>query len=271
MRWLEGHWDEILGLSASHLYQSVLPLVLAILVSIPLARVIRSDGTRRRRALRGGVIQLSALLYTIPSLALFVVLPAVLGTQILDPLNVIVALTLYAVALLVRSSADALESVDPAVLRAADAMGYRPLRRFFAVDLPLSLPVMFPAVRVVSVSNISLVSVGALIGIENLGTLFMDGLRRNFPFEVGVGIVATLVLALLMDLALVILQRLLTPWESAARRQGHAQGHGQGRAQARGHGHDGGPGDPLRVVPAAAETGTATPRPSVEDPEAGPR
>lgn len=215
MEWLDHHWEEIFTLTGAHLVQSVLPLLLATLISIPAARAIRGNGTRRRRAVRIGVVQLSALLYTIPSLALFVVLPSVLGTQILDPLNVIVALTLYAVALLVRSAADALESVDPAVLRAADAMGYRPLRRFFGVDLPLSLPVLFPALRVVSVSNISLVSVGALIGIDNLGTLFMDGLRRDFPFEVGVGIAATLVLALAMDLVLVLAQRLLTPWERA--------------------------------------------------------
>ncbi|HXD27965.1 MAG TPA: ABC transporter permease subunit [Arthrobacter sp.] len=215
MLWLEAHLEEILHLAGSHLVQSILPLVLAAVVSVPAARFIRSNGTPRRRALRLGVVQLSALLYTIPSLALFVVLPSILGTQILDPANVVVALTLYAVALLVRSAADALEAVDPAVLRAADAMGYRPLRRFFAVDLPLSLPVLFPALRVVSVSNISLVSVGALIGIENLGTLFMDGLRRNFPFEIAVGIVATLALALLMDLLLVLLQRVLTPWQRA--------------------------------------------------------
>ncbi|WP_417216134.1 ABC transporter permease [Arthrobacter sp.] len=217
MLWLEGHLDEIVQLAGSHLLQSILPLLLAAVISIPVARLIRSNGTGRRRALRVGVIQLSALLYTIPSLALFVVLPSILGTRILDPANVIIALTLYAIALLVRSAADALESVDPAVLRAADAMGYRPVRRFLTVDLPLSLPVLFPALRVVSVSNISLVSVGALIGIENLGTLFMDGLRRNFPFEIGVGIVATLVLALVMDLLLVLLQRILTPWERARR------------------------------------------------------
>ncbi|MDN5904729.1 MAG: ABC transporter permease subunit [Micrococcaceae bacterium] len=215
MKWLEGHWQEVLSLAGSHLVQSILPLLLAALISIPVARLIRINGTRRRRTVRWGVVQLSALLYTIPSLALFVVLPSILGTQILDPLNIIVALTMYAIALLVRSAADALESVDPAVLRAADAMGYRPVRRFFSVDLPLSLPVLFPALRVVSVSNISLVSVGALIGIDNLGTLFMDGLRRSFTFEVGVGIVATLLLALLMDLILVLAQRMLTPWERA--------------------------------------------------------
>ncbi|MEE1620438.1 ABC transporter permease [Zafaria sp. Z1313] len=215
MQWLGRNWDRVAELSAAHLAQAVIPLLLAALVSIPVARMIRSDGTRRRRAARSTVIQLSGLLYTIPSLALFVALPAVLGTRILDPLNIIVALTLYAIALLVRSAADALESVDPAILRAADALGYRPVRRFLAVDLPLSLPVLFPALRVVSVSNISLVSVGALIGIENLGTLFMEGLRRNYPELIVVGIAATLVLALAMDLVLVALQRLLTPWARA--------------------------------------------------------
>jgi osmoprotectant transport system permease protein len=98
------------------------------------------------------------------------------------------------------------------VRQAAVAMGFTPLRRFLTVDLPLSLPVLFAGLRVISVTNISLVSVGALIGLPSLGTLFTDGLFRSFPTEIVIGIVVTLVLALVMDLMLVLLERVLTPW-----------------------------------------------------------
>ena len=103
-------------------------------------------------------------------------------------------------------------------------MGYRPMARFLQVDLPLSLPVLFAGLRVVSVSNISLVSVAALLGIGNLGMLFTSGLQRDFVTEVVVGIVAILVLALLMDAVLVLLERLLTPWERAGKRGGARAG-----------------------------------------------
>jgi osmoprotectant transport system permease protein len=162
----------------------------------------------------------SSLLYTIPSLALFIILPSILGTRILDPLNVIVALTIYAVALLVRAALDAFDSVEEDLRQAATAMGYKPWLRFVQIDLPLSLPVMFAGLRVVSVSNISLVSVAALLGVGNLGMLFTDGLQRTFVTEVVVGILAILVLALLMDAVLVLLERLLTPWTRAATTSG---------------------------------------------------
>ena len=97
-------------------------------------------------------------------------------------------------------------------------MGFKPLARFLRVDLPLSLPVLFAGLRVVSVSNISLVSVAALLGIGNLGMLFTSGLQRDFVTEVVVGIIAILVLALLMDAVLVLLERLFTPWERAGKR-----------------------------------------------------
>nr|WP_237686177.1 ABC transporter permease subunit [Arthrobacter jiangjiafuii] len=190
-----------------HLFQSIVPLVLGVLIAVPLAALVR-----HRIRLRGVVLSTGSLLYTIPSLALFVTLPAILGTRILDISNIIIALTIYAVALMLRVALDAFDSVDDGVRQAAVAMGYRPLRRFFTVDLPLSVPVLIAGLRVVSVSNISIVSVGALIGVENLGFFFRDGLRRYFITEIVVGIIATLVLAFAMDLLLVLLQRALTPW-----------------------------------------------------------
>ena len=210
MQWFLAHTDDVLRLSGLHLFQSVLPLVIGVLIALPVAQLVRS-----RRRIRTFVLSAGSLLYTIPSLALFVTLPAILGTRILDLSNIIVALTIYAVALMLRVAVDAFDSVDDGVRQAAVAMGYRPLRRFLTVDLPLSVPVLIAGLRVVSVSNISMVSVGALIGVENLGYFFSDGLRRNFLTEIVVGILATLVLAFLMDLLLVGLQRVLTPWSRA--------------------------------------------------------
>ena len=210
MDWFLANSPMVFERAGQHLVLALVPMVLGLLISIPLAQV-----SRRHSALRQLVGTVSSLLYTIPSLALFIILPPLLGTRILDPLNVIVALTIYAVALLVRAAMDAFDSVDDDLRQAAVAMGYKPAARFLQIDLPLSLPVMFAGLRVVSVSNISLVSVAALLGVGNLGMLFTDGLQRNFVTEVVVGIVAILLLAVVMDALLVILERVLTPWTRA--------------------------------------------------------
>ncbi|MDQ0768424.1 osmoprotectant transport system permease protein [Pseudarthrobacter defluvii] len=215
MEWFLANTGMILERGGQHLVLALVPMVLGLLISIPLAQL-----ARRNSALRSVVLTASSLLYTIPSLALFIILPTVLGTRILDPLNVVVALTIYAVALLVRAALDAFDSVDADISRAAQAMGFKPLARFLQVDLPLSLPVLFAGLRVVSVSNISLVSVAALLGVGNLGMLFTDGLQRDFVTEVVVGIIAILVLALVMDAVLVLVERVLTPWERAGSRRG---------------------------------------------------
>lgn len=207
MGWFLANSGEVFTLAGQHLVLAVLPMVFGLLISIPLAQAARQN-----KALRSVVATASSLLYTIPSLALFIILPTILGTRILDPVNVVVALTVYAVALLVRAALDAFDSVDEDLRQAAVAMGFKPVARFLQIDLPLSLPVMFAGLRVVSVSNISLVSVAALLGIGNLGMLFTSGLQRDFVTEVVVGIIAILVLALLMDAVLVLLERLLTPW-----------------------------------------------------------
>jgi osmoprotectant transport system permease protein len=166
MDWFLANSGMVLERAGQHLVLALVPMVLGLGISIPLAQL-----ARRHAVLRSVVLTASSLLYTIPSLALFIILPTILGTRILDPLNVVVALTIYAVALLVRAALDAFDSVDKDVSQAAAAMGYKPLARFLQVDLPLSLPVMFAGLRVVSVSNISLVSVAALLGVGNLGML----------------------------------------------------------------------------------------------------
>ncbi|MFN8085377.1 MAG: ABC transporter permease subunit, partial [Dermatophilaceae bacterium] len=137
---------------------------------------------------------------------------SVLHTKMLDPRNVVVALTIYTAALLVRSVADGLRSVDPAVVQAASAMGYRSVHRLVAVELPVALPVLVAGVRSATVANISMVSVGALIGVGGLGTLFTRGLQLRYLDPILLGITLSVLLALLADILLVLVQRRLTPW-----------------------------------------------------------
>ncbi len=203
---------EILANLLENIYLALVPLVAGIVLAILLGWL----GHRWRTA-RSVLLVVGNLLYTIPSLALFVVIPGIIGTKILDSVNVIVALTIYTTALLVRPVLDALEAVPPHIVAAATAIGYRGPRRFFSVELPLAVPVLAAGVRVASVSNISLVSVGALIGTGALGVLFTDGFQREYFSPIVVGIVLTMLLALIVDLLLVLLRNLLTPWERAGR------------------------------------------------------
>ncbi|MEU4740067.1 ABC transporter permease subunit [Actinosynnema sp. NPDC023658] len=200
----------LLQMLLDHVYLSLVPLVVSVVLAIVLGLLCH-----RFRQVNATLIGLSNVVYTIPSLALFAIIPAVIGTQVLDPLNVIIALTVYTTALLVRPVAEALAAVPAHVTAAATAMGFRPLRRFLTVELPLSVPVLAAGVRVGSVSNISLVSVGALIGTGGLGTLFTDGFRQRYLAPIIVGIVLTLLLALVVDLLLVLLRNRLTPWARA--------------------------------------------------------
>jgi osmoprotectant transport system permease protein len=200
----------ILGDLGDHVYLALLPLLIGVVLAIA-AGWLGHRWAPARRVL----VVLANLLYTIPSLALFVVIPGLIGSKILDSVNVVVALTIYTTALLVRPVLDALDAVPAPVTAAATAVGYKPLRRFFAVELPLSVPVLAAGVRVASVSNISLVSVGALIGTGGLGVLFTDGFQREYFSPIVVGIVLTLLLALVVDLVLVGVRTLLTPWERA--------------------------------------------------------
>jgi osmoprotectant transport system permease protein len=119
---------------------------------------------------------------------------------------------------MVRTSADALASVDGDVRMSATSIGFSGWGRFWGVDLPLAGPVMLAGVRVISVSTVSLVSVGSIVGVSSLGNLFLDGYSRYFPEEIVVGIIGTLLIAVVFDLAIVIAGRLLMPWTRSSRR-----------------------------------------------------
>jgi osmoprotectant transport system permease protein len=213
--WLAGNLPLIGTLTLEHLAFALPPVVLGLVLAVPLGWL--ANKTRLGRTL---TINVAGLLYTIPSLALFVLLPPFLGTRILDPSNVYVALTVYTVALLVRTVADALSAVPPIVVNSATAMGYTPFRRFAAVELPLSIPVVVAGLRVAAVSSISLVTVGAVIGFGGLGKMFTDGFQRDIPAEILTGIVLVLLLAVVVDGLLLFLGRLVTPWDRVAASRG---------------------------------------------------
>ncbi|PTT14964.1 MULTISPECIES: ABC transporter permease [Microbacterium] len=213
MNWVGNNLDLIGQLTLVHLRQSLIALVVGFVISIPLGWV-----AWRYRLVRSGVITITGLLYTIPSLALLILVPVVTGWySIVSETNLIVALAIYAVAILVRAVADGLDSVDAGVRQASTAIGYGSFRRFRAVEFPLAGPVVLAGLRVASASTIALATVGILVGIQNIGYLFTNGLQRRIIPEVFAGVVAVVVLALVIDLILVLAGRLLMPWTRATK------------------------------------------------------
>jgi osmoprotectant transport system permease protein len=212
MDWLSKNWELVVSLSWVQIGLSTVPVVAGLLLALPLGWV-----AFRYKRIGRFLVPASGLLYTIPSLPLFIALPIVLGTSILDPLNLIVGLTIYAVALLVRQISDALESVNPDVRQASVALGYSAWQLFWRVDLPLAGPVLLSGLRVVAVSTVSLVSIGSVIGVTSLGYLFLNGFKRGIPAEVLTGIVATVIIAFLFDGVLVLLGRIVMPWTKKQR------------------------------------------------------
>lgn len=211
MNWVGDNLGLILDLTLVHLRQSIIPIVLGFVLSLPLGWV-----AWRFRLVRGPIIVLTGLLYTIPSLALLILLPATLGYSAISESNLVIALTIYAIAILVRAVSDGLDSVDDDVRQAATATGFAAFRRFWAVEFPLAGPVILAGLRVTAVSTISLATVGTLIGVTNLGYLFTNGLERRIIAEVVAGVIAVVVIALVIDLILLLLGRALMPWTRAA-------------------------------------------------------
>lgn len=207
MTWLRLNWPQALELLWAHLALSIPAIVLSAVIAIPLGRF-----AFRRPRIGGPLLSTATLLYAIPALPMLIIVPVIFGVALRSPATMIIALTAYGVALYVRTSADAFGSVDRTVRDAAKAMGYAPRSLFWQVDLPLAIPVLIAGLRVVSVSTIGLVTIGALIGVQNLGTLMTDGFQRGIAGEVAVGVILTVLLALVIDAVLLAACKLLTPW-----------------------------------------------------------
>ena len=207
MTWLGDNWRTVLDLAVSHLYLAGVPLLIGLVLALPLGWAAK----RWSRAYPA-IITTTGLLYTIPSLALFVPHPPPLGTKRHDPVNDHGAIPIYTVALLVRTVADGLRAVPDHVEQAATAMGYQGLRRLVGVELPLAVPVIAAGLRVAAVSNVSIVSVASIIGVSQLGDLLVDGYNRVIWGELLTGILACVLLALVLDVVIQAGTRALTPW-----------------------------------------------------------
>ncbi|AKJ09744.1 hypothetical protein ABB07_06825 [Streptomyces incarnatus] len=171
----------------------------------------------RHRVVRTALTSGLGVLYTIPSLVMFLVIPEILGTRILSPVNVVTALTFYSFVLVVRSVLDGLDSVPPSILSTATAMGHTTRQCLLFIQLPLALPVIGAGVRVAAVSNVSLVSVSSVIGTAQLGQLFLAGNNTGSLPPIVLGLMSFATIALLFDLALLAAIRLLTPWRAVTR------------------------------------------------------
>src|SRR6201993_4131507 len=212
MHYLLTHLGDAWGLTLVHLRLALLPVLIGLAIAVPLGVLVQRMPIARRLTTAA-----ASIVFTIPSLALFVALPTIIGTRILDEANVIVALTAYTAALLVRAVLEALDAVPAHVCAAATAVGYPTIKRMLKVELPLSIPVLVAGLRVVVVTNIAMVSVGSVIGIGGLGTWFTAGYQTNKTGQILAGIIALFALAIVIDALIVLAGRLATPWERAAR------------------------------------------------------
>ncbi|WP_406266033.1 ABC transporter permease [Actinacidiphila glaucinigra] len=204
--------QELLDASVQHLWITAASVAAGVLLALPLALV-----ARRWRAATAPVLGVTTVLYTIPSLALFSLLVPVFG---ISASVVVTGLTLYSLTILVRNFLAGLDAVPEDAREAARGMGYGPIRLLWEVELPLALPAVMAGVRIATVATVSLTTVGALIGYGGLGNLIKEGMHSFFKAEVLTASVICVVFALVADLLLLGVQRLLTPWTRAAKAAG---------------------------------------------------
>ena len=203
--WLGTHVQLFVDALTQHIELTVIAVVLALVIAIPLGVV-----AQRRPVLRNPILTVAGILYTIPSIALFAFL--VPYTGLVSFTTAEIGLVGYALLIILRNVVVGLDSVPPDVIDAANGMGYRPLARLFQIELPLALPAIFAGVRVATVTTIGLVTVTALIGLGGLGQEILTGLVENFRTPLLVATLLSVALALVADLVLAGAGRLATPW-----------------------------------------------------------
>ena len=203
---------QILGWLRTTIWLALVPLAAGLVIALPLGWVASRFGWSYPP-----IVTLGGLIYTIPSIVLFLAIPGIIGTDILDPVNVAVALTLYSVALLVRVVADGLNAVDKVALDAASAMGYSEWQRLRSVQFPMAIPVIGAGLRVAAVSNVSLSAVASTLGVSQLGSLFTIGNTTGDTAPIWLGLIMFIVLALILDALLLLGIRLATPWRRVLR------------------------------------------------------
>lgn len=209
--WISGHSDVIRAALVEHVELTLISVVAGLVLSLPLGIAVA-----RWRRLRTPVFVVEGVLYSIPSLALFVLLAP--WTGYLTRTTVLIGLTGYTLLILTRNVVTGLEAVPAEVLESATGMGYSRARRLLSVELPLAAPTIIAGIRIATVSTVALVTIGFVVGHGGLGELIDAGLRAYVDYTpLTVGVVLSVALAVSADLLLVGIQRLLTPWTRAGR------------------------------------------------------
>jgi len=192
------------SLIQQQLTMALLSVLFGLIIALPLAMLCV-----RFPKIYPPVVAVLTVVYSLPSIALFFLLVPSTG---LTQTTVIIPLSLYSLAALVPNIVDGVRGIPEDVRLAAIAMGYTGARRVIAVDLPLAVPPIMAGLRVATVGNVSMVSVGTVIGVGAFGALFTAAAQLSQADLAVAGIVVIVALALACDLLLVITQRLLTPW-----------------------------------------------------------
>lgn len=207
--WVEDNLDDIQQATIEHLQLVGAALGVAIAVSIPIAILVR-----RRRIPFIAVNTISGALYTIPSLAMFAFLLSFVGIGF-EP--AVIALAVYCLQLIIRNTVVGLQGVSAPVQEAARGMGLTRRQTLARVELPLALPAIFAGIRLAAVSTVGIATIAVYIGAGGLGVLIVnDGIQRGlFVTPIFIGALIATVMAILIDLALIGLERLLTPWQRA--------------------------------------------------------
>ena len=206
--WIFGHGHEIWSSVLQHLVLTAIPVAAGLAISIPLGIL-----AQRHRAIYPPLVWVTGLLYTIPSLALFVLLIPITGLSLT---TVEIGLTSYTLLILIRNVVIGLDGVPGDVKEAATGMGLTERQILWRVEVPLALPAIMAGIRVATVSTVGLVTVGAIIGRGGLGQFILDGLQILFNTEIFLGAILSVVLAVVADGVLLGAQRALTPWVRAA-------------------------------------------------------
>lgn len=204
--------DSLTTALQQHLALTLASVAVAAVVGIPLAVL-----AYRVRWLTGPILGISGVLYTIPSLALFALLGPTLGLSFSTAL---IGLVLYALLAVVRNALTGLRQVPADVREAAQGMGYGRAGMLWKVEVPLALPSIMTGLRIATVSTVALVTVCVVVSHGGFGTLILTGFNNNFyrP-QIMAGTIGCLAVALVLDLLLIGLGRVIMPW---ARRRGTA-------------------------------------------------
>jgi osmoprotectant transport system permease protein len=208
--WVGDHLDDIREAAVEHVQLTVIAVGLGFVLAMGMALL-----ATRWRWTYGLLAGFCAVLYSIPSLALFGILVPITGLGIV-PAEI--ALVGYTLLILLRNIVAGIDGVPAHVREAADGMGYERWRRVLRIDLPLAMPAIIAGLRIATVTTVGLVTVAALVGKGGFGNLINDGLSRDFSTPVVVGTVLSVALAIVLDVLFVLGERLATPWARRAPR-----------------------------------------------------